>query len=60
MLLFRELLKYLFCKAFWHFFTKNSFFLNVDIVQYLQNIIQKRLPWKKQTDNLCMSAMLLF
>lgn len=48
-------------KAFWHIFTKNSFFLNVDIVKYSQkNMIQKRLSWKQQTDNLCMSAMLLF
>ena len=28
--------KHLIYKAFWYFFTKNSIFLNVDIVQYLQ------------------------
>ena len=57
----RNPLKSLIYKAFWYFFTKNSIFLNVDIVKYSQkNMIQKRLSWKQQTDNLCMSAMLLF
>ena len=32
----RNPLKSLIYKAFWYFFTKNSIFLNVDIVQYLQ------------------------
>nr|DAY00942.1 MAG TPA: hypothetical protein [Caudoviricetes sp.] len=27
---------------------------------FTKNMIQKRLSWKQQTDNLCMSAMLLF
>nr|DAW42733.1 MAG TPA: hypothetical protein [Caudoviricetes sp.] len=27
---------------------------------FTKNMIQKRLSWKKQTDNLCMSALLLF
>lgn len=47
-------------KGFLHIFLKNSIFLNVDKEKYLQNMIQKRLSWKKQTDNLCMSALLLF
>lgn len=32
----RNPLKSLIYKVFWYFFTKNSIFLNVDIVQYLQ------------------------
>ena len=32
----RNPLKSLIYKAFWHFFTKNSIFLNVDIVKYSQ------------------------
>nr|DAH23411.1 MAG TPA: hypothetical protein [Bacteriophage sp.] len=34
MLLFRELLKHLIYKDFWHIFTKNSIFLNVERRNY--------------------------
>lgn len=40
MLLFRELLKPLIYIAFWHIFTKNSFFLNVDMVKYFRSILR--------------------
>lgn len=61
MLLFRELLKPLIYIAFWHIFTKNSFFLNVDMVKYLQKYDTKTIVMEetnRQSLYVCSAALL--
>ena len=61
MLLFRELLKPLIYKAFWHIFTKNSIFLNVDIVNYSQKQDTKTIVMEetnRQSLYICSAALL--
>ena len=61
MLLFRKVLKPLIYKAFWHIFTKNSFFLNVDIVKYLQKQDTKTIVMEetnRQSLYICSAALL--
>lgn len=61
MLLFRELLKSLIYKAFWHIFTNNSIFLNVDIVKYLQKYDTKTIVMEetnRQSLYVCFATLL--
>jgi hypothetical protein len=48
-------------KAFWHFFTKNSIFLNVDIVKYSQKQDTKTIVMEetnRQSLYVCFAALL--
>ena len=56
----RNPLKSLIYKAFWYFFTKNSIFLNVDIVQYLQKYTKTIVmeATNRQSLYVCSAALL--
>lgn len=48
-------------KAFWHIFTKNSIFLNVDIVKYLQKYDTKTIVMEetnRQSLYVCFATLL--